>query len=107
MLEFRTERRLQLVLSPRRTAVRSLSTETFQWLHGGFFLEHRWDATHEGDVIDGALRFTARRGSRWSRTATVQSPTRGSFDTLTVSGAAMAAHHDDPHRVTRSPGRHR
>jgi predicted enzyme related to lactoylglutathione lyase len=25
-------------------AMRSTSTETFEWLHGGFFLVHRWDA---------------------------------------------------------------
>lgn len=24
--------------------MRSTSTETFEWLHGGFFLVHRWDA---------------------------------------------------------------
>lgn len=24
--------------------MRSRSTETFEWLHGGFFLVHRWDA---------------------------------------------------------------
>ena len=29
--------------------MRSRSTETFEWLHGGFLLVHRWDAVF-GDV---------------------------------------------------------
>jgi len=27
-----------------RPAMTSTSTETFEWLHGGFFLVHRWEA---------------------------------------------------------------
>jgi|SRR5215218_198119 len=69
-------------------AMKSTSTETFEWLHGGFFLVHRWDAVFGDPAADpgaelpgGAVQkgimfygFDARLGSTARTSSTAMAP---------------------------------